>query len=612
MKKESLKENIAKILGVSSLEKELAFEIFLEKITEVLDYDQAIKVNELGVFQLKKNIPTQDEISVIGSSDHKKDKIIYSAFDQKSSRESSSLFLSFDVRAKLKDDFEFDDEVFNPGVGKPILPINSDNDEIDSSIYLIKKSLEARVSELIEESEKLESFDIWDDFYKNNDKKNDDVSETEETNEMIDLGEPTTFEFDTKNSKESINELTEDENEKVESLLDVSINPSDELDEKETEEFFKANLEIGETDDESSDSNESFSQEEIDRLLNNVSAEEDNKFNTKDDDKDLSAFEKLTSFMNLDNNFENEAPEEDFDARKINDELDEDDPFATLEKTFSGEIDEQIDDVEAEIQDESPEVEGDFNFDLGNDIHEHIVEEHDETLNQENIEEANNSHTQIDSLESDVDEFNSDESKTFENTDPAKTIEFSPDDDFDTVPEDKTKKKYGLLFWGLVSVFILVTAFGAYFLFFTYDETSSEINNNSAAAIDSSETDSIVKPIVQKIDTSVVLNKPVIEKEIERKPETTLENKSISTNLNPADEVEVGNFIFTNGTQYSVQVSSWKNKSAADKEAERFNKLGYQTSVVTVQLKKLGTWYRVRVGYFESIEKAKNFQNNQK
>lgn len=110
----------------------------------------------------------------------------------------------------------------------------------------------------------------------------------------------------------------------------------------------------------------------------------------------------------------------------------------------------------------------------------------------------------------------------------------------------------------------------------------------------------------------MVLNKPVIEKEIERKPETTLENKSISTNLNPADEVEVGNFIFTNGTQYSVQVSSWKNKSAADKEAERFNKLGYQTSVVTVQLKKLGTWYRVRVGYFESIEKAKNFQNNQK
>ena len=245
MKKESLKENIAKILGVSSLEKELALEIFLEKITEVLDYDQAIKVNELGVFQLKKNIPTQDEISVIGSSDHKKDKIIYSAFDQKSSRESSSLFLSFDVRAKLKDDFEFDDEVFNPGVGKPILPINSDNDEIDSSIYLIKKSLEARVSELIEESEKLESFDIWDDFYKNNDKKNDDVSETEETNEMIDLGEPTTFEFDTKNSKESINELTEDENEKVESLLDVSINPSDELDEKETEEFFKANLVLG-------------------------------------------------------------------------------------------------------------------------------------------------------------------------------------------------------------------------------------------------------------------------------------------------------------------------------------------------------------------------------
>ena len=55
MKKESLKENIAKILGVSSVEKDLAFEIFLEKISDTLNYNQAIKIKGIGAFQLKKS-----------------------------------------------------------------------------------------------------------------------------------------------------------------------------------------------------------------------------------------------------------------------------------------------------------------------------------------------------------------------------------------------------------------------------------------------------------------------------------------------------------------------------------------------------------------------------
>jgi cell division protein FtsN len=82
--------------------------------------------------------------------------------------------------------------------------------------------------------------------------------------------------------------------------------------------------------------------------------------------------------------------------------------------------------------------------------------------------------------------------------------------------------------------------------------------------------------------------------------------------LKPDDEIEVSNFIFTNGKEYSVQVSSWKSKDIADREAERFKSLGYKSAVVAANLNKLGTWYRVRVGYFSSIEKAKEFQNKQK
>ena len=63
--------------------------------------------------------------------------------------------------------------------------------------------------------------------------------------------------------------------------------------------------------------------------------------------------------------------------------------------------------------------------------------------------------------------------------------------------------------------------------------------------------------------------------------------------------------IFTDGSLYCFQVSSFRSKGRAEKEAERFRRMGANAFVVKVNLPNLsGTWYRVRIGYFNSLSEA--------
>lgn len=67
---------------------------------------------------------------------------------------------------------------------------------------------------------------------------------------------------------------------------------------------------------------------------------------------------------------------------------------------------------------------------------------------------------------------------------------------------------------------------------------------------------------------------------------------------------QVQQFIFTDGGAYQVQVMSVKTKDIADAEVGRLAAKGYKAFVVTANLPGKGTWYRVRVGNFKTIEEA--------
>lgn len=67
--------------------------------------------------------------------------------------------------------------------------------------------------------------------------------------------------------------------------------------------------------------------------------------------------------------------------------------------------------------------------------------------------------------------------------------------------------------------------------------------------------------------------------------------------------------IFTDGVKYVVQVSSWRNKKIAETQKKKLIKLGYTAFITKVYIKKKrGTWYRVRIGYFDTLKEAKKIQ----
>ena len=60
--------------------------------------------------------------------------------------------------------------------------------------------------------------------------------------------------------------------------------------------------------------------------------------------------------------------------------------------------------------------------------------------------------------------------------------------------------------------------------------------------------------------------------------------------------------------RYTIQVSSWKTRSKAEREVQRFGDLGLDAWVEAADLPEMGgRWYRVRIGSFADIPEAMDF-----
>jgi OOP family OmpA-OmpF porin len=79
-----------------------------------------------------------------------------------------------------------------------------------------------------------------------------------------------------------------------------------------------------------------------------------------------------------------------------------------------------------------------------------------------------------------------------------------------------------------------------------------------------------------------------------------------SSDYNFEFERQIGNMIFTDGSLYCYQVAAFRKRNQAENEAKRWMEMGVNAFVVEADLPELdGTWYRVRVGYFQSFNEAK-------
>ena len=95
-----------------------------------------------------------------------------------------------------------------------------------------------------------------------------------------------------------------------------------------------------------------------------------------------------------------------------------------------------------------------------------------------------------------------------------------------------------------------------------------------------------------------------------QKSEKTVGNSETSGGqvYNLKAERNIKGTIFTDGNKYCLQLSSWKIKSRADKEVARLKSKGENAFIVEANIpSKGGTWYRVRVGYFNSLEETENY-----
>jgi cell division protein FtsN len=73
-------------------------------------------------------------------------------------------------------------------------------------------------------------------------------------------------------------------------------------------------------------------------------------------------------------------------------------------------------------------------------------------------------------------------------------------------------------------------------------------------------------------------------------------------------DVQAANQIYYDGEVYSVQVSSWRSATIAEREVERLKNAGHDAFIYQVFLESKGsTWNRVRIGYFDTLENAEDF-----
>ena len=80
----------------------------------------------------------------------------------------------------------------------------------------------------------------------------------------------------------------------------------------------------------------------------------------------------------------------------------------------------------------------------------------------------------------------------------------------------------------------------------------------------------------------------------------------LRVDYNLRNERHAGNMIFTDGNLYCVQVASFRMRSRAEREMQRLRNTGENAYIVEANLPQLdGIWYRVRIGYFRTLNEAR-------
>lgn len=202
--------------------------------------------------------------------------------------------------------------------------------------------------------------------------------------------------------------------------------------------------------------------------------------------------------------------------------------------------------------------------------------------------------------------------------------EKSSDDRRDLSPKRTTKRKLILL---LFVIIIAVLAAGVYL---NYDLIKSAIFKNESNITQTVAPQKKIEPnvIARTFETPVTYPYKIEEEVLGQIPDSLIISTSIftskqtvatdantNTELIPTTEndlVKVQQNIYQRGSEFLVQVSSWKSKSKAESELKKFIENGFRAELFEEYSREIGKYRRLMVGGFKSIDEANHFLNQNK
>lgn len=575
MNKKILENKISELLGVSENEKILAFGIFKKKLSEFLKVGEAIKISNIGVFQLKEKLDHSED-NKFGGKNSRYTLVFSPVVDDPSS---DSLFINLEIDQPVNDESAFNENVFQLGIGKSLLTNLDDSTGEDLQAKSPSEKIEDSVASIIEESEKLVGYDLWEDYLERKETKNllGDQDDSDLTiDAIVNESDDEIANIDLNTSEEDSEFIPTDEDDLLDEIMQESNLLNDDELEKKSDDINIDDIKIPDFDEESADENSEDEQiEEVDekldenKIINELESEIIDEIGD-DDSKEGSVIEKIDEQIEELESGEKLSLENSIYGDSL-DEIEEEEVVSSIEDVS----DESS--TELSLEDSGSQIIEEANGDEVIGTEEEVIgnEEEDQELEEEKIavEESE------------------------------RIIE----------AQEPNKPKRKLLFL-LIAAFILIGIISLYFIFFNKPGVVKNETAKEPALVEQTNEESFEESEIQPThDDNAIVDTPNevvndVVKEEKNKIEQALpiseENEKIAGNTN-ADETEVSENIFYDGFVYNVQVSSWKQESIAEQEVNKLVKRGFPAYKVEVYIAKFkGTWYRVRIGPFPSLVEA--------
>jgi cell division septation protein DedD/nucleoid DNA-binding protein len=558
MNKDILVNYLSEYLNLKEAEKDFAFRLLIKKVSERLNFNDALRIDNIGVFQLKKEpLPRQERAGLLATAAKERRTLIYSPPFENLKEDFNSVFLTLDLDELNISSSEDLDKVFSISVNQPLIPLFESNADIEK-IHVTSDSstgneLEVKISQLVYEGTILKNYDVWDE-YLNRDK--DKIPGTDAIDDAEDIAAGTSFTIDF-SSKLAERVEPEPEVEEPETEIYIEDKPKTKLDDelRAFEEMAQLEGKYSTSSLESFFDDDSDSTQNADNIEDIIDETKSGEFGVINQGIIKDGISDNEPFGSVDLN-DNELPGIDAPG------------YSSLEK-----LDDLLDMNEVELE----EKEDDIDKSMFDELEEYLKEEDDE--DDDNLKEEAGILKAEDEMSNDSEEREKNE---------------IVEDISDSTEPFYTRS------WFIISSIVIVLAVISMFVFIPQND-DLPLHETVQDSLRNSE-----QPLTSPGEDMPVITETSVKTEPEISKPASAEQTGLYRKI--PNDIQAANQVYFDGKVYTVQVSSWRNSAIAEREVEKLRKREFDAFIYQIYLEsKSSTWNRVRIGYFNSVTEAENF-----